>query len=141
MFARAFAPNDTASFVISSMSFLENLAPPGILIPRTIPPFSRVSLTILNSDCKIISPISNNSNPKRVSGLSEPNLSIASCQGIWINGGFTSTPAALKVSTIKPSTHLITSCCSTKDISRSIWVNSGCLSARKSSSRKHFAIW
>ena len=82
MFARALAPNDTANLVISSISFLEYLAPPGILIPRTIPPFSRVSLTILNSDCIIISPISNNSKPNLVSGLSEPYLSIASCQGI-----------------------------------------------------------
>ena len=80
--AKALAPKDTANLVISSISFLEYLAPPGILIPRTIPPFSRVFLTIWNSDCIMISPISNNSNPKRVSGLSEPNLSIASCQGI-----------------------------------------------------------
>ena len=56
----------------------------------------------------------------RIANLIVWILLIASCQGIWINGGFTSTPAALKVSTIKPSTHLITSCCSTKDISRSI---------------------
>ena len=82
MLARAFAPKDTASFVISSISFLEYLAPPGILIPLTIPPLSSVFLTISKFDSKIISPISNNSKPKRVSGLSEPNLSIASCQGI-----------------------------------------------------------
>ena len=140
MLAKAFAPKDTANFVISSISFLLYLAPPGILIPRTMPPFSRVFLTISNSDCKMISPISNNSKPKRVSGLSEPNLSIASCQEICLNGGLISTPAALNASTSKPSTIFITSGCSTKDISISICVNSGCLSALKSSSLKHFAI-
>ena len=82
MLARAFAPKDIASFVISSISFLEYEAPPGILIPRTIPPFSSVDLTISKLDCIIISPRSKSSNPKRVSGLSEPYLSIASCQGI-----------------------------------------------------------
>ena len=29
----------------------------------------------------------------------------------------------------------------TNEASMSIWVNSGCRSARRSSSRKHFAIW
>ena len=47
MFASALAPNDTASLVISSISFLEYFAPPSIFIPLTIPPFNRVFLTIL----------------------------------------------------------------------------------------------
>ena len=72
MLARAFAPNDTANLVISSISFLEYLAPPGILIPLTIPPFCNVFLTISKFDSRIISPISNNSSPNLVSGLSEP---------------------------------------------------------------------
>ena len=36
---------------------------------------------------------------------------------------------------------LITASSSANDISRSICVNSGCRSARRSSSRKHLAIW
>ena len=104
-----FAPKEIASERTSSISFLEYPAMPGILIAFAIPPFFKVSLTGSNVDSIIMSEISNNSKPKRASGLSEPNLSIASCQLILVKGGLISTPAALNASTIKPSVSSITS--------------------------------
>ena len=79
--------------------------------------------------------------PKRISGLSEPNLSIASCHVIrWI-GSFTSmSSTSLNRYARNLSFTSITSSTSTKESSISICVNSGCLSARRSSSRKHLAI-
>ena len=104
-----FAPNEIAVERTSSISFLEYPAIPGIFIALAIPPFFNVSLTGSKVDSIIISEISNNSSPKRASGLSEPNLSIASCHVILSKGGFTSTPAALKASAISPSVRAITS--------------------------------
>ena len=111
------APKEIAMERTSSISFLEYPAIPGILIAFAIPPFLRVSLTGSKVDSIIISDISNNSSPKRASGLSEPNLSMASCHVILVNGGLISTPAALNASANKPSVSSITSSCVAKDIS------------------------
>src|SRR5205085_2019176 len=52
------------------------------------------------------------------------------------------TPSASSHSAVtSSSTSARKSSCETKDISRSICVNSGCRSSRRSSSRKHFTIW
>ena len=85
---------------------------------------------------------STNSIPNRVSGLSTPNRSIASMYGIRGNGvGIFSPRAASQTCASKPSINAYISSRSMKLISKSICVNSGCRSARKSSSRKHFANW
>ena len=66
------------------------------------------------------------SKPKRRSGLSEPKRSMASRQGIRRKGVCTSTSStSLNTRFRKPSWISITSSSLTKDISRSIWVNSG----------------
>ncbi len=67
---------------------------------------------------------------------------MASSQVIRGMGNATSRPMASRhTSATMRSVASITSSTSTKDISRSTWVNSGCLSARRSSSLKHLAIW
>ena len=85
--------------------------------------------------------ISFSSKPKRMSGLSEPKRSIASRQGRRRKGVWTSTSStSLNTRFRKPSWMDMMSSSLVKDISRSIWVNSGCRSARRSSSRKQRAI-
>ena len=79
--------------------------------------------------------------PKRISGLSQPYCSIASCHVIRGNAGISIPLISLKRWRIISSKIPSTSSRSTNDISQSIWVNSGWRSARRSSSRKHFTIW
>ena len=79
---------------------------------------------------------------KRRSGLSLPYFAIDSSNGMRRNGRGSSTPSTSFHSlTMSPSITSNTSFCSTNDISTSIWVNSGCRSSRRSSSRKQRTIW
>ena len=79
--------------------------------------------------------------PKRVSGLSDPKRSMASCQVMRSNvpGScpVTSTVASATALVTKPST----SSRVTNDASTSSWENSNWRSARRSSSRRQRAIW
>ena len=82
------------------------------------------------------------SSPKRRSGLSLPYFAIDSSNGIRRKGVGTSTPrTSFHSRTMSFSTTAKTSSWLTKLISRSIWVNSGWRSRRRSSSRKHLTIW
>jgi len=114
---------------------------PFALIPLTEPPFSSAPVNTPNPQSLTISDTFCNSIPNLKSGLSEPNLSIASCHVILWIGSFTSTSrTSLKRYARSLSLTSITSSTSTNDNSISICVNSGCLSALKSSSLKHLAI-
>ncbi len=80
--------------------------------------------------------------PKRRSGLSLPYLAIDSSKGMRRNGRGISIPStSFQSRTTSPSMTSKMSFCSTKLISTSIWVNSGCRSTRRSSSRKQRTIW
>ena len=84
---------------------------------------------------------STNSIPKRRSGLSLPNRSIASRHVIRsIVGGASPVTAVAAATTARPMNSR-TSSCDTNDISASNCMNSYWRSARRSSSRRHFAIW
>ena len=110
-------------------------------IHLTLPPPASASENTLNPLSFTMSEISLSSSPKRVSGLSEPYLFIASSYGTRLSGSCTSRPSvSFRSVFMKPSLTAMTSSSSTNDISRSICVNSGCLSARRSSSRKQRAI-
>mmetsp|Transcript_13138 Transcript_13138/g.44488 ORF Transcript_13138/g.44488 Transcript_13138/m.44488 type:complete len:337 (+) Transcript_13138:356-1366(+) len=90
-------------------------------------------LTTSVSSCSFI--------PNRRSGLSMPYWSMASCQVIRGKGGRSTPLVSLKSARIIDSKVRSTSSWVTKESSQSICVNSGCRSARSSSSRKHFTIW
>ena len=142
IYARPFAPYVFANSTRASI-FLRGIAPcPYALIPRTDPPFSSAPVNTPNPQPLTTSLISFNSIPKRRSGLSEPKRFIASIHVIRRIGSFTST-SRISLNNFARSLSFtsITSSTSTKDNSISICVNSGCLSARRSSSRKHLAIW
>ena len=140
--ASPFAPQPFACSTSLSIFLRGIFACPSTLIPRTEPPFSRAPVNTPKPQSFTTSETSQSSIPKRVSGLSEPNLSIASCQGIRLNGISTSTlTTSLKRCFNSLSFTSITSSISTNESSISACVNSGCLSARRSSSRKHRAIW
>ena len=81
--------------------------------------------------------------PKRTSGLSTPKRSMASCHVRRGNGVVMAPrkPLADHAEEMARSSTAKTSSSSTKDISRSSWVNSGWRSARRSSSRMQRAIW
>ena len=111
--------------------------PPGTAIPTT----SSALLKTLNSLCCATALSSPNSIPKRMSGLSLPYTRIASSYSIRGNFSISTPFTSLSKCLVSPSKMFKISSCSTKAISQSICVNSGCLSARKSSSRKHFTIW
>ena len=73
-----------------------------------------------------MSEMSFSSKPNRRSGLSEPKRSMASRQGIRRKGVWTSTSStSLNTRFRKPSWMVWICSSSRKDISRSIWVNSG----------------
>ena len=116
-------------------------APPVMHIPRMSPPDAAASSKTLNPEFSTLSFMLFSSNPNLVSGLSLPYLSIASLYVRRGKGVFISMPMMSENRRFKnPSCMLMTSSTSTKDISRSIWVNSGCLSALRSSSLKHLTI-
>ena len=77
----------------------------------------------------------------RRSGLSDPYFAIASAQVSRGNGASTVRPAAAHTACIRRSTMPKTRSGVANDTSMSICVNSGCRSARRSSSRKQRAIW
>ncbi len=140
--ARPFAPYVFTNSPRLSISFLLKPPHPLALIALTLPPPVTASENTLKPHSLTRSDTSTSSIPNLMSGLSEPNLSMASLYGILGNGVSISTPSAsLKAFFINPSFIVITSSTSTKDISRSSCVNSGCLSALRSSSLKHLATW
>ncbi len=79
--------------------------------------------------------------PNLMSGLSFPYKRIASSYNILGNSLISTPFTSFNKWRVKPSKAFNISSCSTNAISQSICVNSGCLSARKSSSLKHFTIW
>src|ERR671923_1166666 len=84
--ATPLAPKVAASGDRSSKSFRESSPPFGIQIPLTTPPFwmaaeNTLAWEVSRASVKLLS-----SNPKRVSGLSEPYRDIASCQVKRRNG-------------------------------------------------------
>ena len=80
--------------------------------------------------------------PNLRSGLSDPNRAIASAYVMRGIGRWIWKPAISGHSrSTRSSATSTTSSLVTNDISRSTWVNSGCRSARKSSSRKHRTSW
>ena len=125
-YARPFAPKSFAKSTSLSI-FLRGIAPwPLALIPRTLPPFSNAFLNTTNSQSFTTSDTSVNSIPNRISGLSEPKRSIASCHVILWIGRETSIPRiSLNILASNLSLTSMTSSTSTNDNSISICVNSG----------------
>ena len=76
--ARPFAPRPWANSVRTSRSFLDRSAISFALMALTTPPVFATVLNTLRPHFAPMSVISFNSMPKRVSGLSVPNLSMAS---------------------------------------------------------------
>ena len=114
-------------------------------MPLTIPPAATASASSGTPPppCSFTRPVRTTcSMPKRRSGLSLPYLSIDSSKGMRRKGRGISTPStSFQSLTMSPSMTSKTSFCSTKLISTSICVNSGCRSRRRSSSRKQRTIW
>ena len=144
------APKRLTSSVSSSIS--RRVAPPipGAVMPFTRPPDASASsntrkpLAGVPSGATSTDPRSYSSIPKRRSGLSDPNRSIASSYSKTGNGisRIGRSGAVARVTPITMcSMKALTVSSSTKLISRSSWVNSGCRSPRMSSSRKQRAIW
>ena len=95
----------------------------------------------LNSVAANTSVSSTSSMPKRMSGLSEPKRSMASCQvicGISPTSAPATAPAQARIAS---DTNASTSSCPTKLASTSSCMNSNWRSARRSSSRRQRAIW
>ena len=141
MYARPFAPIPFACSVSLSIFFLVYAAALFFAtIALTVPPSAIAFLNTIKSVLSAQSVMSLINISKRVSGLSEPYFSIASAKVIRGSGIGISTLTVSFISlVIKPSAISIMSSVSTKLISRSICVNSGCLSALKSSSLKQRA--
>ena len=120
-------------------------AAPGAQSPRTAPwpgGAARTRAITWNSVPENTSEQSTMGMSNRMSGLSLPYRSIASAYVMRGNGAGTSIPIASRTAAaIIDSVRRMTSSIPTNDISMSIWVNSGCRSARPSSSRKHLTIW
>ena len=141
IYARPFAPIPFACSVSLSIFFLVYVEAAFLAtIALTVPPVSTAFLNTTKSVFSAQAVISSISIPKRVSGLSDPYFSCASAKVIRGRGKSMSTSIVSFISfLIKPSAISIISSVSTNDISRSICVNSGCLSALKSSSLKQRA--
>ena len=138
-----FAPYVLAISVKSSKAFLDKESALFLMFnARICPPDSNTCAKTLKFVPRTISARSTISMSILMSGLSVPNRSIASWyfkigKGVLIFSFNTSLYIAAIISSI--IWKIIFSL--PKDISISIWVNSGCLSCRKSSSRKHLTIW
>ncbi len=138
-YTRPFAPNRFARSVSSSVS--RRVAPPrpGATIALTRPPDASMSSNTRKPDPPPrTGPRSTSSIPKRTSGLSEPNRSMTSSyvnRGNGISPSGRSGRVARDTSMTIDSTKPISASSSMKLISRSSWVNSGCRSPRRSSSR------
>mmetsp|Transcript_13801 Transcript_13801/g.57675 ORF Transcript_13801/g.57675 Transcript_13801/m.57675 type:complete len:231 (-) Transcript_13801:747-1439(-) len=114
----------------------------GTRMALTCPPADTAPSNTLNPQPETMALTSVSSRPKRRSGLSEPNLSMASAYVMRGNtSGRSIPPTRENRSRARPSAIEMTASWSTKLISMSNCVNSGCLSALRSSSLKHRAIW
>ena len=137
-----FAPSACASAIRSSPSLREVPSPaPGTTRPRTTPPPSTTERNTPNSVRPAASVQSRISMPNRRSGRSVPKRRMASAYAMRGNGVGRSIPASAKHATRTASVRSSMSPGSTKEASTSNCVNSGCRSARRSSSRKQRAIW
>ena len=140
--AMPLAPLASAMLASFSTSPRDQSPAPLTLMAFTTPPDWATLANTLKPVSFTMSVMSWSSMPKRTSGRSQPYRRMASAYCIFCSGKATSvTPTAFKVSAMTPSIMSHTSSPSTKDISISTWVNSGWRSARRSSSRKHRAIW
>ncbi len=129
------APSSFARSVRASIRDLVDSIGPA-LSPRTTPPDSSAPLNARNSESAKTADRSTISIPNRMSGLSDPYRSIASCHVSLGNGVSSSSPlTARETSTTICSSTSRTSSRSQKDPSKSSWANSTCRSDRKSSSR------
>mmetsp|Transcript_55897 Transcript_55897/g.144215 ORF Transcript_55897/g.144215 Transcript_55897/m.144215 type:complete len:272 (-) Transcript_55897:8-823(-) len=136
---RALAPDSWPVAVFSnSFSFLPD---------HSAKPLQHMAMTI-SASSKILksrplaAPVMSTSSMLNLkSGLSIPKRSMASVYSMRSKGGNSCCTTSLKIKRIMSSNSRRMSSCATKDISQSICVNSGCLSARNSSSRKHLTIW
>ena len=113
---------------------------------RVPPPSSTIALThgAPNAFTSVPSKTADrsiNSMPNRVSGLSVPYRSMASAQVIRGTGSGRSSVTASAASRTASDTNPRMSSWVTKEASTSNWENSNCRSARRSSSRRHRAIW
>ena len=140
--ARPEAPSPLALTSRSDISLRDMAAPPGIRSPLTTPPSpSTLRKPSKAHSLKLLSR-SRISDPILMSGLSLPKRSMASCHESTGKGSSRDSPRTLwKSPFIYPSIRSIMSSSVMKLISISIWVNSGCRSARRSSSLKHLTIW
>mmetsp|Transcript_40395 Transcript_40395/g.116086 ORF Transcript_40395/g.116086 Transcript_40395/m.116086 type:complete len:286 (+) Transcript_40395:622-1479(+) len=117
------------------------------LVDHSAMPLQHIATTISASSKSLksrpfaVAVMSTSSMLYRRSGLSMPNLSMASLNSMRWKGGNSWPTTALKICRIMPSKRFRMSSCVMKDISQSICVNSGWRSARSSSSRKHLTIW
>ena len=139
--AMPFAPFSAAMSASFSTSPRLQSPAPFALMAFTTPPDCATLENTLKPVSLTMSVMSCSSMPKRVSGRSLPKRSMASEYCMRCSGKTCSTPTASSTSAITPSIMSMTSSPCTKLISMSTWVNSGWRSARRSSSRKHRAIW
>ncbi len=123
--AMPLAPSEMAKSVRSSITDRGKSALPGTQMARTTPPLFKAWRNMEKSDFSAMSLMSIMGKSKRKSGLSEPYLSIASFQDMRGKAASISTPLSSRARCfISASRISSTSSISTKDISRSSWVNS-----------------
>ena len=138
--ASPLAPSDLAVSSRCLSSPWVMLASPLALKALTAPPDDTAPANTLKSEFRKSSEKSTISKSKRMSGLSLPKRFIASSKGMRRKGVWISSPKVFcQTSFSSPSMRAYMSSLSIKDISKSTWVNSGCRSARRSSSRKQRA--
>jgi len=134
-------PPKSLAFCPSLSSWLrDNPAPWGTKRAFKTPPAESAPRMTEESTDAPISVRSSISIPKRKSGLSVPYLAMLSSKVNRGKGRSIFTSITAKTDANMSSTKSNTSCSETKLISMSICVNSGCRSARKSSSRKQRTI-
>ena len=135
---RPLAPSDLAR----SVSLSSWLRPYSAAAPLTLMPLiDAAEANALNSVPAKASVSSTSSIPKRRSGLSTPKRSIASCHVIRSIVGGRSPVAASAAASTASEIAASTSSWPAKLISASSCMNSYWRSARRSSSRRHRAIW
>mmetsp|Transcript_22825 Transcript_22825/g.70934 ORF Transcript_22825/g.70934 Transcript_22825/m.70934 type:complete len:279 (-) Transcript_22825:561-1397(-) len=144
--ARPLAPPLIASAATSPLGGFrrefEILLPSGTTHALTTPPSATHPEKTLNPHPATAAETSLSSSAKRVSGLSQPYLPMASSYVMRGKGVGRSTPStSLKIALTRSSCSARMVSWSANASSMSSCVNSGCRSARRSSSRKHLAIW
>mmetsp|Transcript_6209 Transcript_6209/g.21831 ORF Transcript_6209/g.21831 Transcript_6209/m.21831 type:complete len:378 (+) Transcript_6209:175-1308(+) len=140
------APAATASLhssPLGGLSLAFAIRPPsGTRQHFTTPPASTAFENTAKPHPRAASVTSYSSRPNLRSGLSEPYDPIASAYDMRRNGLGRSTPAAsLNAAAVSSSARSMMASCGANATSMSSCVNSGCLSALRSSSRKHRATW